>query len=116
MRKIHYSGCCWALGGVMFATSSAAGVVAQLDIAAIRGDQSRALLGDGLGVIVGIVDGGVNSAHPALSGSMIGAKDFAGAGTTNDDITSAGHGTGIMSLLLGHDTTNGFIGLAPQAK
>ena len=92
------------------------GAVIQSDLSSIRGDQSRLLFGEGAGVIVGILDGGVDANHPALVGSMIAAKDFSRSGTTNDDTTSTGHGTGIMSIILGHDTANGFLGLAPAAR
>ena len=90
--------------------------VIQMDLATVQGDQSRELLGDGKGVIVGIVDGGVNATHPALLGSMIAAKDFTGSRNTSDNSATVGHGTGIMSLILGHDAGNGFTGLAPGAK
>jgi hypothetical protein len=95
---------------------AARAAVAQLDIAAIRGDQSRQLLGEGRGIVVGIVDGGVTASHPALAGSLLAAKDFSRSGTTNDNPYTVGHGTGIMSIFLGHDLNNGFIGLAPGAK
>lgn len=103
------------IGIALFAPVSHGGV-AQPDIAAIRGDQSRALFGDGSGVIVGILDGGVDATHPALQGSMLSARDFSRAGTTDDDRTDVGHGTGIMGIFLGHDSVNGFTGLAPGAK
>src|SRR5947209_3304371 len=37
-------------------------------VAAVHGNVSRTLLGPGTGVVIGIVDSGVNSAHPAISG------------------------------------------------
>lgn len=92
------------------------GAVIQSDIVSIRGDQSRQLFGSGAGIIVGIIDGGVDATHPALAGSMIAAKDFSRSRTTSDDTTTVGHGTGIMSIFLGHDAVNGFTGLAPSAK
>jgi hypothetical protein len=90
--------------------------VAQPDIAAIRGDQSRALLGDGKGVIIAVVDGGVDVGHPAIAGSLLAAKDFSKSGTTDDDRTDVGHGTGIAGIYVGHDTINGYLGLAPAAQ
>jgi subtilisin family serine protease len=89
--------------------------VAQPDFAAIRGDQSRALLGDGKGVVVAVVDGGVDASHPALAGSQLVAKDFSKSGTTDDDRSDVGHGTGIAAIMVGHDTVNGYVGLAPAA-
>lgn len=107
--------CLLTVGIALFAPISHGGV-AQPDIASIRGDQSRALFGNGAGVIVGILDGGVDATHPALQGSMSAAKDFSRSGTTDDDRTDVGHGTGIMGIFLGHDSVNGFTGLAPAAK
>lgn len=116
MRTMNRLFWCWGLLLALGAGTSCPAAVLQPDIASIRGDQSRLLFGEGAGVVVGIVDGGVNAAHPALAGSMIAAKDFSHSGTTNDDPTGDGHGTGIMSLLIGHDNANGFLGLAPAAK
>lgn len=117
MRKINRTigVCLWAIGFTLLAPISRAGV-AQPDIASISGDQSRVLFGSGTGIIVGILDGGVDATHPALKGSMLSAKDFSRAGTTDDDRTDVGHGTGIMGIFLGHDYVNGFVGLAPAAK
>jgi hypothetical protein len=98
------------------ASPAARAGVAQPDIAAIRGDQSRSLLGDGKGVIIAVVDGGVDVGHPAIAGSVIAAKDFSKSGTTDDDRTDVGHGTGIAGIYLGHDTINGYLGLAPAAQ
>jgi hypothetical protein len=89
--------------------------VMQQDIASIHGDLSRSLLGDGRGVTVAVVDGGVDSFHPALNGSQLVAKDFSKSKTTDDDRTDEGHGTGIAGILVGHDYVNGYVGLAPGA-
>src|SRR5438270_812407 len=98
------------------AAAVASGAVIQKDIAAIRGDQSRALMGDGRGVIVGIVDGGIDVTHPSIRGSLIAAKDFSASGTTDDDRTDLGHATGIAGIFLGHDGPGGYTGLAPRAR
>src|SRR5689334_16200399 len=77
------------------AAPGARAAVIQNDIAYIRGDQSRALFGNGTGVTIAVLDGGIDGRHPALRGSIVDAKDFSGSGTTNDDPTGVGHGTGI---------------------
>ena len=117
MRRLDQAiGCCLLMIGIGVFAPISRGGVAQPDIASIRGGQSRALFGDGTGVMVGILDGGVDATHPALQGSMSAAKDFSKSGTTDDDRTDVGHGTGIMGIFLGHDAANGFTGLAPGAK
>ncbi len=92
-----------------------AGII-QSDLIAIRGDQSRTLLGTGRGVTIAVLDGGIDVNHPALRGSVIAAQDFSNSGTTDDDRSDPGHGTGIAALMLGHDTAGGYAGLAPDAK
>jgi len=42
----------------------------------IHGDLSRAVLGDGTGVVVGIIDSGVDDTHPALTGRMDAEQNF----------------------------------------
>jgi subtilisin family serine protease len=92
-----------------------AGVI-QTDVASINGDLSRSLLGTGKGVLVGVIDTGIDDTHPALRGSMYTAKDFTASGSTDDADPGAGHGTGITGLIVGHDTGIGYTGLAPSAK
>lgn len=94
---------------------ASAGVV-QTDVASINGDLSRSLLGTGKGVLVGVVDTGIDDTHPAIRGSMYAAKDFTGSGTTDDADPGAGHGTGVTGLIVGHDTGIGYTGLAPAAR
>lgn len=92
------------------------------DVLAIQGNVSRQLFGSGTGVIVGIVDSGVASSHPALSGldsqgrpRLVAAQDFVGDGdTTANDISSDGHGTAMASAILGNDPVH--TGLAPDAR
>ncbi|HTQ38987.1 MAG TPA: S8 family serine peptidase [Pirellulales bacterium] len=85
------------------------------DVLAIQGDVSRQELGSGAGVIVGIVDSGVKSTHPALSGRQVAAQDFVGDGDTSaDDISTEGHGTAMASAILSSDPTH--TGLAPSAQ
>ena len=92
-----------------------------LSVPRIGGYQSRGLLGDGTGVTVGIVDSGVDDAHPALFGldsrgrpRMVAERNFvtAEAGNSGDD--QHGHGTGVAGVILGDDTD--FAGLAPDAR
>lgn len=73
----------------------------------------------GEGVTVGIVDTGVDSTHPDLTGVVVAGKDsWSPAGDGQTDAT--GHGTAMASLVAGHghgaDGSEGVLGVAPGAK
>jgi len=97
---------CWGLDG---------------SVPAIHGDVSRALLGDGTGVIVGIVDSGVDKLHPALAGfdsignpRLVAEANFVPSESTNTGDDVNGHGTLVASAALSRDAT--FTGMAPDAR
>lgn len=75
---------------------------------------SQLYLGTGKGVIVSVLDSGIDATHPALRGSVYKQKDFTGEKKLDDDKGGAGHGTGIAGILVGHDV--GYTGLAPAAR
>jgi len=106
------------IGGIALwvATGSVHAGVIETNMAAVQADQSRSLLGEGKGVLVGIVDTGINDTHPALRGSEAAAKDFSGSGNTDDNENSLGHGTGVAGLIVGHDSGENYYGVAPEAK
>lgn len=73
----------------------------------------------GEGVTVGIVDTGIDSTHPDLTGVVVAGKDsWSPAGDGQTDAT--GHGTAMASLVAGHghgvDGSEGVLGVAPGAK
>jgi Subtilase family/PEP-CTERM motif len=89
------------------------------------GDVSRQLLGDGTGVVIGLVDSGVDGSHPFLSGSdslgqprEVARANFvtSEASNTGDDV--AGHGTSVASIALGQGEIDGvrYDGLATDAR
>lgn len=94
-------------------------------LAAINADKLWALGYDGSGVIVMNIDSGVDGNHPYLSSSWYGLEagvqwnhawnDAMGQGSTfPEDLPSNTHGTGTMSMMVGHTSTD-TLGTAPGA-
>lgn len=73
----------------------------------------------GQGVTVAVVDTGVDSSRPDLTGQVLKGMDVTGNGD-NAHTDTNGHGTGMASLIAGHghgaNNSSGVIGLAPKAK
>ncbi len=71
----------------------------------------------GKGVVVAVIDSGVNPAVSDLAGSVTTGPDFTGVGTTSSDPNWGVHGTWMASLIAGHghDGGSGIIGSAPQS-
>jgi hypothetical protein len=87
----------------------------------IHGDQSRALLGDGTGILIGIVDSGVDDLHPALAGvdslgnpRLVAESNFVTTEPANSGDDVVGHGTAVASAALSRDST--FTGMASDAR
>src|SRR5262249_30336435 len=88
----------------LFAAAAAWASIAAADVSdvlAIHGDASQSLFGSGTGVVIGFVDSGIDSTHPALAGNdslghvrLFSAANFVTGEPTTDDISpSPGHGT-----------------------
>lgn len=63
----------------------------------------------GAGVVVSVLDTGINAAHPAFAGVDLVTKDFTGAGSAEDD---HGHGTHCAGTIFGRDLEGQRIGVA----
>src|SRR4051794_27584983 len=82
---------------------------------ATNGLASQRYMGVGKGVIVSVLDSGVDVTHPALRNSLYLQKDFTGEKKLDDDKGDIGHGTGIAGILLGSDPKI-YSGIAPAAR
>ena len=74
----------------------------------------------GDGVVVGLVDSGVDANHPDLAGNVLAGTDIsdpARDGRTDQDYAQ-GHGTGMAGFIAahGHGGNTGALGIAPKAK
>ena len=78
----------------------------------------------GKGVVVAVVDTGVDGTHPDLAGSVLAGIDFSDPGRPGGfgtGLTDAyGHGTAMAGLIAGHghgpEHRDGIVGIAPLAK
>jgi type VII secretion-associated serine protease mycosin len=69
----------------------------------------------GQGVIVAVLDSGVDATHPDLYGRVLPGADFVDTGGDGrkDEV---GHGTAVATLIAGRDDDSGIVGLAHHAK
>jgi subtilisin family serine protease len=74
---------------------------------------------EGRGMVVAVIDSGVNPSVSDLAGSVRTGPDFTGVGTSPDNPNWGVHGTWMASLIAGHGHaggTSGIIGSAPQSR
>jgi len=75
---------------------------------------------EGKGVLVAVLDSGVNPDVSDLFGSVIGGPDLTGLRTPTSNKYWGDHGTWMASIIAGHghgfDNDDGIIGVAPEAK
>jgi subtilisin family serine protease len=69
----------------------------------------------GQGVVVGIVDSGVQGSHPDLAGRVLAGRDYV-APTFDGTVDPFGHGTHVAGIIAENDNTLGGIGVAPQVS
>ncbi len=73
-------------------------------------------LATGRGVVVAVIDSGVQADHPDLAGQLVAGTDITGAGT-NGTVDDKNHGTGVAGLIAARGGGPGHaLGLAPGAK
>ncbi len=87
---------------------------AQWGLDAIRADAAHRV-STGAGVLVAVVDTGVDHAHPDLVGSVVDGPDLVDADARPDD--HHGHGTHVAGIIVAHkDNAIGIAGAAPGAR
>jgi type VII secretion-associated serine protease mycosin len=72
-------------------------------------------LSTGAGVIVAVLDSGVDAGHADLAGQVLPGADFVD-GTTDGRKDFVGHGTTVAGLIAGRERSGGVVGVAPHAK
>ena len=72
----------------------------------------------GAGVIVAVIDSGVNPSVPDLAGSVITGPDYSGVSTPSSNPNWGVHGTWMASLVAGHahGPGDGILGSAPASR
>jgi subtilisin family serine protease len=92
-----------------FDVPAAAAAAAAWGIAAVKADTSNAT---GDGVVVAVLDTGIDRTHPAFAGVELVEKDFTGSGNGDQH----GHGTHCAGTILGRDVGGTRIGIARGVK
>ena len=70
----------------------------------------------GDGVVVAILDTGIDRDHPDLKPNIIGGKNFTPEGDSDDYTDRNGHGTHVAGTIAACENGGGVVGVAPKAK
>ncbi|MEV7076004.1 type VII secretion-associated serine protease mycosin [Streptomyces sp. NPDC093990] len=119
-RTLRVAGSGVAVSAVLFASAPlAAADQVRDDQWALEALNAEAVwkISQGSGVVVAVIDTGVNANHIDLQGNVLKGKDFVDGGSAEPD-PGQNHGTAMASIIAahGHGVNDGVIGLAPKAK
>ncbi|PWK90599.1 type VII secretion-associated serine protease mycosin [Lentzea atacamensis] len=70
----------------------------------------------GDGVIVAVIDSGVDAKHPDLAGRVLPGTGFGSSKGTDGTTDTDGHGTGMAAIIAATGRDGGALGIAPGAK
>lgn len=85
---------------------------------ALLGAEEANRVATGKGIVVAVVDSGIDAANPHLAGVVIGGVDLVGDGERADGLSdTTGHGTAIAGQIAAQPVAgSGVVGLAPDAR
>ena len=69
----------------------------------------------GKGVVIAILDTGIDTTHPDLKDRIIDGRNFTLEGRFNDITDRNGHGTHVAGTIAGSENGEGVVGVAPEA-
>jgi major intracellular serine protease len=70
----------------------------------------------GAGIVVAILDTGIDTEHPDLKDNIIGGRNFTDEGRHDDFRDGNGHGTHVAGTIAAVENGSGVVGVAPEAK
>jgi subtilisin family serine protease len=70
----------------------------------------------GKGVVVAVIDSGVDGSHPDLAGQVLPGIDLVQPSGGDGQTDPVGHGTTVAGLIAGHNDSRGIVGLAPTPR
>lgn len=70
----------------------------------------------GSGIVVAVLDTGIDRNHPDLKGQIIDGRNFTDEGTHKDFDDGNGHGTHVAGTIAAAENGKGVVGVAPEAK
>lgn len=70
----------------------------------------------GKGMVIAILDTGIDRDHPDLKNQIIDGRNFTGEGAADDFSDGNGHGTHVAGTIAAEENNNGVVGVAPEAK
>lgn len=82
----------------------------------IEAPQIWAEANEGDGIVVAILDTGIDYNHPDLIDAVIDVKNFTDEGAENDVFDRNGHGTHVAGTIAARREGSGLVGVAPKAK